>query len=375
MRIGFDLRPFLRQETGVGVYFRNLLRELASLDHDDEYFLFSSSWKDRFPARNIPHFSKMRFRDFHIPVKVLNFLLYKVGRPKLDFFFRAKLDLTHSPVPLFLPTDGRKIITVCDLFFLERPDLADAQARRNFLKHVGRTVERADGVITISEFSRGVILDRLRADRDRVRAIPLGLDPVFFEDLPSQELAATRQALDLPERFLLFVGALEPRKNLTGLVEALSIVHSRLEKIPLLIAGKRGGEYEKVLDRVRRAGLEDKIRFLGYVSDVELRRLYRLATVFVFPSLVEGFGLPILEAMASGLPVAASRTSAMPEVAGEAAVYFDPSRPEDIAEAVIRLLEDGALRQRLVEKGRARGRLFSWTTTARQTLDFYRSLS
>jgi len=171
------------------------------------------------------------------------------------------------------------------------------------------------------------------------------------------------------------VGAFEPRKNLPGLVEAMKIIHARSEKIPLIIAGRRGGEYEKVLGLIRRAGLEEKVRVTGYVPEAELRRLYRLATAFVFPSLAEGFGLPILEAMASGLPVAASRTSAMPEVGGDAAVYFDPSRPEDLASAVIRLLEDQDLRQRLAEKGKARARMFSWTATARRTLDFYRSLS
>jgi glycosyltransferase involved in cell wall biosynthesis len=375
MRIGFDLRPFLRQETGVGVYFRNLLRELAALDRDNEYFLFSSSWKDRFSPAKLPAFAKMRFRDVRLPVRVLNFLWYRLGWPKLDFFFQASLDLTHSPVPLFLPAGGKKVITVCDLFFLEHPELADKEARRTFVRSVGRAVERADAVITISEYSRSVILDRLSADKDKVRAIPLGLDPVFFEEPPAEELAATRRSLDLPERFLLFVGAFEPRKNLTGLVEAMRIIHGRSEKIPLVIAGRRGGDYESVLGGIRRAGLEEKIRAIGYIPDSELRRLYRLAAVFIFPSLAEGFGLPILEAMASGLPVAASRTSAMPEVAGEAAVYFDPSRPEDMAAAVIRLLEDEGLRRKLADQGKARARAFSWTVTARRTLDLYRSLS
>ncbi len=375
MRIGFDLRPFLRQETGVGVYFRNLLRELAGLDRDNEYFLLSASWKDRFPPARLPAFAKMRFRDVRLPVRVLNFLWYRLGRPKLDSFFGTKLDLTHSPVPLFLPGGGKKVITVCDLFFLEQPALADKQARRTFAASVGRAVQRADAVITISEYSRAVILEKLAADPNKVRAIPLGLDPVYFEEPAAEELAATRRSLDLPGRFLLFVGAFEPRKNLAGLVEALGVIHRRSEPIPLVIAGRRGGDYENVLERIRRSGLEDKIRLMGYVPEPELRRLYRLAEVFIFPSLAEGFGLPILEAMASGLPVAASRTSAMPEVGGEAALYFDPSQPEDMAAAVGKLLEDEGLRRRLIAAGRTRARAFSWQATARRTLDLYRSLS
>src|SRR4030042_1056628 len=124
MRIGFDLRSFLKEETGVGVYFRNLLRELAAVDRENEYFLFSSSWKDRFPPERLPGFARQRFRDFRLPVRLVNFLWYRIGWPTLDSFFRARLDLTHSPVPLHLPTRGRKVITVCDLFFLEPPALA-----------------------------------------------------------------------------------------------------------------------------------------------------------------------------------------------------------------------------------------------------------
>ena len=374
MRIGFDLRPFLRQETGVGVYFRNLLRELAALDGDNEYFLFSASWKDRFPLSRLPAFARMRFRDVRLPVRVLNFLWYRLGRPRLDTFFGTRLDLTHSPVPLFLPSRGKKVITVCDLFFLEHPELADKQARRNFAQSVGRAVRRAEAVVTISEYSRSVILERLAADPAKIKAIPLGLDPVFFEEPAAEELAATRRTLGLPGRFLLFVGAFEPRKNLTGLVDALKILGSRSEPIPLVIAGRRGGDYENVLARIRQTGLENRVRSIGYVPEPELRRLYRLAEVFMFPSLAEGFGLPILEAMASGVPVAASRTSAMPEVGGEAALYFDPSQPEDMAAAILKLLEDKELRGRLVEAGKARARTFSWQATARRTLDLYRSL-
>lgn len=374
MRIGFDLRPFLKEETGVGVYFRNFLRELAVLDRENEYFLFSSSWKDRFPLSRLPGFARQRFRDARIPVRLLNFLWYRAGGPTLDSFFGTRLDLTHSPVPLFLPTRGRKVVTVCDLFFVEHPELADAEARRDFSKRVGRAVSRADGVITISEYSRRAILERLGGVRGEVRAVPLGVDPSFFDSPSADRLEDLRRRLGLPPCFALFVGAFEPRKNLPRLVEAWKEVRGRVPDAVLVLAGRRGGDSRRVEDGVRRLGLEAGVRTIGYVAQEDLPGLYRLASLFILPSLCEGFGLPVLEAMAAGLPAAVSSTSAIPEVAGDAALYFDPHRSESIAEAALRLLEDEPLRRDLSRRGRERARLFPWSETARRTLEFYRSL-
>ena len=132
MRIGVDVRPFLSRETGVGTYLKNLLFQLARIDEANEYCLFSSSWKERFPVEKIPSFAKSRFRDLRIPVRTVNFLWYRLGRPSLDSNFGTKLDLTHAPTPLALPTGGKKIVTVYDPFFLDQPGKADRQARDVF---------------------------------------------------------------------------------------------------------------------------------------------------------------------------------------------------------------------------------------------------
>ncbi|MBN2200140.1 MAG: glycosyltransferase family 4 protein [Candidatus Aminicenantes bacterium] len=374
MRIGFDLRPFLKEETGVGVYFRNLLRELAAVDRENEYFLFSSSWKDRFPRSKLPGFARQRFRDVRLPVRLVNALWYRFGRPTLDSFFGTRLDVTHSPVPLFLPTRGRKIVTVCDLFFLEHPELADAEARREFSRRAAAAVARADGVITISEYSRRVILERLGADETAVRAVPLGVDPGFFEPPSPEDLEGLRRRYALPETFVLFVGAFEPRKNLPRLVESWPGVLNRRPEAVLVLAGRAGGDFDNVKAAVRRLGLETSVLMPGYVPQMELKGFYRLATAFVLPSLCEGFGLPLLEAMAAGLPAAVSSVSALPEVAGDAALLFDPQDAASLTDAVLRLLEDDSLRRDLSSRGAQRARRFRWAETARQTLEFYRSV-
>ncbi|MCX6562024.1 MAG: glycosyltransferase family 1 protein [Candidatus Aminicenantes bacterium] len=374
MRIGFDLRPFLREETGVGVYFKNLLFELARLDADDEYVLFSASWKDRFPSAKLPPFKTRRFRDLRWPVKGLNFAWYRLGRPRLDTIFGRRMDLTHSPTPLILPTAGKKIVTVCDLFFMDFPGRADKEARRYFLKRTESSLRKADGIVTISEFTRKALIERFGLGSDKIKVTYLGLNDIFKEPAGAGAVEAARRKFDLPEGFLLFVGASEPRKNLPRLIDALAVIHERYAKIPLVLAGRAGADQAALLDRIRSRGLEGWVRRLGYLPDPDIRDLYHAASALVFPSYCEGFGLPLLEAMACGLPVAASGVSALPEIGGEVAVYFDPENVEDMAAKIILILADDRLRASLQAKGRERAKAFTWQKTARETLAFYREI-
>ena len=371
MRFGFDLRPFLKYETGVGVYFRNLLFELARIDRENEYCLFSASWKDRFPAEKLPPFTHRRFRDLRLPVRAVNFAWYRFGRPRLDRVFGGPLDLTHSPTPLPLPTRGRRIVTVCDLFFMDYPGRADAEARRHFLRRTESALRRADGVVTISEFTAAALRERFGLDAAKIKVTPLGLSRPFLEVPVPGAAEATRRALGLPEEFLLFVGATETRKNLPRLIEALSIVHKTHRPVPLVLVGREGGDQARVLAEIAARGLADWVRMPGYLPEPQVRDLYRTATAFVFPSYCEGFGLPLVEAMACGLPSAVSGVSALPEVGGDAALYFAPDDPKEMAAAIIRLLTDAGLRGTLRARGRERARLFTWEKTAAATLAFY----
>ena len=173
MRIGVDVRPFLSRETGVGTYLKNLLFQLARIDGANEYYLFSSSWKERFPVEKVPPFAKSRFRDLRIPVRAMDFLWYRLGWPLLDSFFGTKLDLTHSPTPLALPSAGGGRSSPFTTFFLDRPAKADRQARDVFTKKAGKSLESADGILTISEFTRRAVLERYSLDEAKIKVTPM----------------------------------------------------------------------------------------------------------------------------------------------------------------------------------------------------------
>ena len=374
MRIGFDIRPFLRDETGVGVYFKNLLFSLARIDKENEYFLFSSSMKDRLPQSKIPQFEKMRLKDFRYPVRVVNFFLYRFGWPRLDDFFRTELDLTHSPHPLLLSTRGRKIVTVHDLFFLDFPERVDKDARKVFRKRIEHSLHNADGVLSVSRFTAGQVIQRFSVDQRKVKVVYHGINRRLWRDVSDEEIAKTKKKWGLPSSYLLFVGALEPRKNIGNLLRAFKLILEKRPQVFLVLLGPEGLDSEAVRKEIKELDLRFRVKRIGYVAENELRCIYRSATVFVFPSLWEGFGLPLLEAMASGLPIAASEKTAIPEVAADAALYFNPEETEDIADKVIRILENEDLRRTLVSLGNKRIENFDWERTAGETLDFYREV-
>jgi len=374
MRVGFDVRPFLKEETGVGIYFKSLLFALSKIDRENEYYLFSSSWKDRFDPSKVPSFAHKHFRDFRYPVRMINFLWNKLGWPALDRFFKTRLDLAHSPTPLILPSRGKKIVTVYDLCFLEYPHLSDDESRRVFTSKIEQSLHRADRIITISHFSRKQILERFSVDKNKIHVTHLGIDLNFWREVDQEETDLIRTKYNLPSSYLLFVGAQEPRKNIVNLIEALKIVQSKYRSIPLVLAGREGKDSANVLARIKKHDLKQWVYMTGYLNDFELRNIYRLATAFVFPSLCEGFGLPLLEAMASGIPLLTSHAAALPEVCQDAALFFDPMQPESMAEMIIRVLKNADLREDLIKKGDKRVLDFSWESTAEQTLSIYRSL-
>lgn len=374
MRLGFDLRPFLKEETGVGIYYRNLLFELAQIDRENEYFLFSSSLKDDFPQEKVPPFARGHFRHFRFPVKAVNFFWYELGWPRLDIFFQQELDLTHSPTPLPLPTMGKKIITIHDLFFVDFPQRANRDARVHFQKKIKKALQEADGIITVSHFSKKAILERFPVEEKKIEVIHLGLSSRYLEEISLFEIETIKRKYHLFSPFILFVGAFESRKNLPHLVEAFARVREKDKELHLVLVGREGGDSENIRQAMARYGLESSIKILGYIPENDLRCLYRAAKAFVFPSYCEGFGIPLLEAMASSLPIAASRASSIPEVARDAALYFEPEDTEDMAEKVVLILKDEKLRQELVARGKKRASDFHWRTTALRTLSFYYQL-
>ena len=374
MRIGFDIRPFLRQATGVGIYYKNLLFSLARIDANNQYYLFSSSYKDRFHQEELPPFSQREFRDARYPVKLMNFLWQRLEWPPLDSFFKTELDLTHSPIPLLLPTKGKKIVTVYDMFFMDFPAFVQGEARKNFARRIENSLHRADGILVISQFVKDQIISRFSLNEDKVKVVYLGVDPDYSKKPSVVQTEIVKKKYGLPSNFVLFVGAIEPRKNLVKLIEALGIIQKKSHDVPLVIVGKKGMDYKNLKNTIEESNLQSKVMFLNYLPEGDLKALYHLASCLVFPSLCEGFGLPLVEAMASECPLVVSCAPALPEIALDAAIYFHPEDAEEMAVQIITVLENDDKRKNLIEKGTQRVRDFSWTQTAENTLDFYRSV-
>ena len=368
MNFGLDLRPSLARPTGVGTYVLGLVDRLPRLAPEDTFHYFSASFRERYPKREWP--SNVRLVDRRLPVRALNLAWNRLGWPPLDKLVGAPLDLVHSPHPLLIPArNARRIVTVPDLFFLKHPEMTAAEIRRDYVDLVREHVRRADGVICISEYTADETRRLLDVPSGKIAVTPLGVDPIFRETPPAAQVEATLNALHLPRGGILYLGSDEKRKNLVALVMTyLNLALRRPDVPPLVLAGP-GSHWTQGGDRVA-----PQIRATGYLPRNDVRALMAASSMLVLPSFEEGFGLPVVEAMAAGLPVVCSRGSALEEVAGDAATLIDPADPSDLTQAIERLLDDPDEAERHRQKGRERSRRFDWHNTAERTIAFYRTV-
>jgi glycosyltransferase involved in cell wall biosynthesis len=261
------------------------------------------------------------------------------------------------------------VVTVHDLAFIRFPQTFRAYNRIYLDVATRLSVQRATRILVVSEHTRREVIGLLGVAPERVVVTPNAVREHFRPPDPAV-LEAFRARKGLPERFVLYVGTLEPRKNLTTLLEAYAQVAQR-QVTPLLVGGGKGWLYDAVFQRLEALGLRERVHFVGYLDEEELPLWYAAATVFVFPSIYEGFGMPPLEAMACGTPVVASNTSSLPEVVGDAGLTVSPYDPAALAAAISRVLDDADLRQELRERGLRQARAFSWRVTAERTLAAY----
>ncbi|MCX6557188.1 MAG: glycosyltransferase family 1 protein [Candidatus Aminicenantes bacterium] len=369
MNIACDIRVFLSRETGVGTYYKNLLNHLAASDGQNRYLLFSSSWKERFPQAKIPRFTDCRLVDARLPVKALNWLWSNWRFPPLEFFFKEKIAVAHSPTPMLLPCHGKKIITICDLFFLSDKKRVQPESRRYFRARLAENIARADGIICISQATRSSLLEIFATAAEKTRVIHLGVAPYFFVE-PDRRRSC-REKYRLPEKYILFTGTIEPRKNLPTLLKALIELKRRDVVIPLVIAGSRGWGTSEFIALAKE--LAGQVREIGYVEDADLPGLYREAQFFVFPSLAEGFGLPLIEALASGTPVLCSDIPVFHEIGLELPTYFQATSVPELGEKMESLWQQDKTTGR--EARIAHARTFSWRESAFRTLSFYQHLA
>ncbi|MEN8154714.1 MAG: glycosyltransferase family 1 protein [Acidobacteriota bacterium] len=368
MKIGLDIRSFLSRETGVGVYFKNLLNGIAKIDKFNEYFLFSSSLKERFPEENLPPFQNYKLKDLKIPVSLLNSLWFRFKFPPLGMFFGNRLDLVHSPNPILIPGGKKKIITVHDLSFIDLPDYVMPEAVKYFSGTLKSSLEKADKIITVSEFTKERILEHFGSDfENKISYIYHGCDLDEITEKPVE--------FELPRDFLLFTGTLEPRKNLTTLIKAFSLVRQKQNGVKLILAGKKGWMFNEIRRMISILKLEDEILISEYLNREQLKFLYKKAKLLVFPSHYEGFGLPLLEAANSGLPVIASDLKVFKEIFSDFPVYFNKDDPEDLGEKILSLYDDSTLYKRKKTEALSISKKFSWEKAAEKTLEIYNELS
>jgi glycosyltransferase involved in cell wall biosynthesis len=367
MNIGIDLRPSLTKPTGVGSYVLSLARRLPGLAQDDRFFLFSASLRDRYPHREWP--PNATLVDRRVPVTLLNLSWNRLGFPALDHFVRAPLDLVHSPHPLIVPGKKAKhIITIHDLFFLKHPDWVGAEIKRDYVPLVREHVKRADGVICVSEYTASEARLLLDVPPAKIAVVPNGVDPAYREPVSEDEVERVLQRRRLPRGAILYLGSDAKRKNLVNLAMAyMGMSRRRARNMPALVLVGPGSSWAQ-------GGPGPVIRAMGYLPTREIRALMAASAALVLPSLEEGFGLPVVEAMAAGLPVICSRGSALEEVAGGAAILVNPLDTRSIADGIDKVLGDPGLAQKLRDAGLEQSRKFNWDTAAAKTLQFYRQI-
>jgi len=373
MRIAIDYTAAMRQGAGIGSYVRNLVAAMLAQDSTNRYTLLTSGR----PERPFPVAENVRGRSLLVPDRYLNILWYRWRMPIPATFFSGAVDLYHGPDFVLPPVSKkvRKIVTIHDLAFLEHPEYAVPSLAAYLKKVVPEAVAHADVVATVSHEVSRTLIEHFHTPREKLTVVPNGVGTHFHRVTDPVILSATQHKFGLKHPFVLGVGTLEPRKNHIGLIKAFHQAQQKKHGPAMLaIAGGQGWLYEETQRVVAELKLEKKVRFLGRVSDLELVSLYSMADIFAFPSFFEGFGIPRLEAMACGVPVITSNVSALPEVAGDAALLVDPHNIQEMADAIIRLLENESLREELRQKGYQRVQQYTWTESARKMLDVYQRL-
>lgn len=367
--VGIDARPLARQPTGVGRYVRNLVRALSALEDPPELRLYLPEEIAAAPA------SGAREEILRTPAALRpldNMFTWTHARLPLHLA-RHKVDLLHGAfytLPALCPCPA--VVTIHDITFDLHPEWFTPRARLAFSGFAAASARKARHVLTVSECSRRDIRARYGLPADKVTAIPLAADPDLRRVEDAAEVASARARHDLPVRYLLHVGAITPRRNIPRLLEAFARARSAAPDLALALAGPVEEPAEPIEPLLRRLGIEPWVRRLGYVPPDDLPALFSGALAVVYPSLYEGFGLPVVEAMACGVPVLAGNGSCFPEVAGDAALLVDPLDVEAIAAGLRSLIEDAGLRDRLAHAGRDRAARFTWEATARGTMAEYR---
>jgi glycosyltransferase involved in cell wall biosynthesis len=369
VRIGYEVSSLLATRTGIGNYTDQVLRNLLAVASGDEFHAFSSGRQ----AIDLDGLDKIAsHRHLPLPTRLLYQLWSTCARPRVDAWLGG-VDVYHA-TNYFLPpvSAARRVLTIYDLAFLKSPEWFDPRTVAPFAKHIHASAQSADAILTCSESAKRDIVTLLKVDPEKVTVAYGAIDESFAAVPADEARALVEKCYGVAEPYLLFVGTLEPRKNVLGLLRAYAQAANAIPHA-LVLVGQAGAAYEAEVERtIDELGIRDRVHRIGYVADrADLPACYSGATAFILPSFDEGFGLPVLEAMACGTPVIASDRASLPEVGGEAARYVSPDDVEALAQAMEEVATDVGLQDRMRDLGHVQRKKFSWAESAARTLDVY----
>ena len=372
MKIVVDALPFITLPTGIGRYVRLLYTHLHKLGVEIFYFVRELSPQMPSPPQ-IESWSKRTDFLWKLPWPVVTFLRtifwLRFERRFLKALKNKRDVILHEPALFPFKTTLPQVLTLHDLTLLLRPQDHPKERVAFFKLFFSRRLPYANHIISVSDFTRREALRHLPLRPEKISVVPLAVAP-NFKPASQEEIRRVLERYRLPSRYFLFVGTIDPRKNLDLVLKGLA----RLDTAPpLVIAGWKGWGHESLAKQLNQLGLKERVFLLDYVSDEDLKALYSGAQAFFYPSLYEGFGLPVLEAMACGCPVVTSNVASLPEVAGDAAILIDPSSEEEMVHAM-EAVSDPKYREELIQRGFRQAQKFSWERTARETLEIFKKV-
>jgi len=371
MRIGFDAKRAFFNKSGLGNYSRWFIDALCQFYPENEYYLFKLKNIGGVDFQGLKN-SKIITPQSFINKKIPNYwrtssITKDIANLELDIFH----GLSHELPIGISKTSAKSIVTMHDAIFMRFPHLYDVGYRIIFRKKYRHALNVADGIIAISQQSKDDIVEYFGTDPNRIKVIYQGCNPIYYHPTTAEEIAKIKSKYNLPDEFILYVGTIEPRKNLLGVFKAL--VNSKID-MPVVAVGRPTQYLEEVKSFVTSNNLNNKAVFLHYVETPELPALYQMAKLFVYPSLFEGFGIPILEALNSGIPVVTSKGSCFPEVGGEAAQYAEYGNVEELGEIIKIILNDLDLQQKMIQRGKRQAMKFREEELTRELVAFYSEL-
>ncbi|MFQ5736861.1 MAG: glycosyltransferase family 4 protein [Thermodesulfobacteriota bacterium] len=385
MKIAFDCSLVPGQRGGIGQYSYNLARALSRIDRRNEYTLYILMTARRAKAAagqetGLPDGGNFRVVWKTIPFPFQLFRYAKLPGTGFREYMLGDLDVdvVHSNtfcVPRFRDKKKKVVVTVYDASVATHPECHRRGNIAHCLGGIKDAVKYADAIIAISEHTKADLVRLFDAPPELITVTQLAAGSEYHPVRDAGLLKAARDKYDLPESYILFVGSLEPRKNVKTLLKAYAMMRKAFrEEFPLVIAGGKGWMNSEIPGMVEELGIEGSVTFAGYIDSADIAAVYSGASVFVYPSLYEGFGLPILEAMSCGTPVITSNVSSMPEVAGDAAELVTPTDAQGLASALEGMLGDPGRRAEMGRRGMERAAAFSWERCARETLEVYRKV-